>query len=125
MLPLNLPDVIAELTSAFERYESALVSNNFKVLSELFWRSEHTLRFGVKEQLYGHQEIAEFRIRRGKIDQRRELRNVRIMTFGRDFGIANTEFIPFGSERIGRQTQTWVRTDEGWRIVSAHVSFSA
>jgi hypothetical protein len=125
MLPLNLPDVVAELTSAFEKYESALVANDFKVLNELFWRSEHTLRFGTKEQLYGHQEIADFRIQRGKIDQRRKLHNVRIVTFGRDFGIANTEFIPFGSEKIGRQSQIWVRTDEGWRIVSAHVSFSA
>jgi hypothetical protein len=51
MLPLNLPDVVAELTSAFEKYESALLANDFKALKELFWRSEHTLRFGTKEQL--------------------------------------------------------------------------
>jgi hypothetical protein len=123
MLPLNLPDVLAELTQAFEKYESALITNDFLVLNELFWRSEHTLRHGTNEQLYGYQEIADFRIRRGAIDQRRQLRNVRITTFGRDFGIANTEFIPFGTEKVGRQSQTWVRMDEGWRIVSAHVSY--
>jgi hypothetical protein len=75
--------------------------------------------------LYGHDAIARFRIDRGAVDQRRIRRNTRITTFGRDFGIANTEYIPLGSDRVGRQSQTWVRTDDGWRIVSAHVSFLA
>jgi hypothetical protein len=30
-----------------------------------------------------------------------------------------------GSERTGRQSQTWVRTAEGWRVVAAHVSLLA
>jgi hypothetical protein len=94
-------------------------------LNALFWESELTLRYGVGEMLYTHTEIAAFRRRRGPVDQRRTLRNTRITTFGRDFATANTEFVPFGTGRTGRQSQTWVRTDAGWKIVSAHVSFLA
>jgi hypothetical protein len=125
MVEVNLPTVLAELTAAFEDYERALQANDIEGLNALFWDSPHTLRYGVKELLHSHAEIARFRRERGVVDQRRRLRNTRITTFGRDFGVANTEYLPFGSDRIGRQSQTWVRTDHGWRIVSAHVSFLA
>jgi hypothetical protein len=125
MLEVDLPEALAELTAAFAQYEAALIGNDIATLNELFWESPQTLRYGARgsELLYGHAEIAAFRIRRGAIDQRRTLRNQRITTFGRDFGIANVEFIPAGSDRVGRQSQTWVRMDKGWKIVSAHVSF--
>lgn len=119
----NIPQVLAEMTQAFAAYEKALLGNDIEGLNALFWESPLTLRYGVRELLYSHAEIAKFRRDRGPIDQRRTLRNTRITTFGRDFATANTEFIPFGSERIGRQSQTWVRTQRGWKIVSAHVSF--
>jgi len=119
----NIPQVLAEMTQAFAAYEKALLGNDIEGLNALFWESPLTLRYGVRELLYSHAEIAKFRRDRGPIDQRRTLRNTRITTFGRDFATANTEFIPFGSERIGRQSQTWVRTERGWKIVSAHVSF--
>jgi hypothetical protein len=125
MMEVNIPEVVRELTSAFEAYEHALQANDIEGLNALFWDSPHTLRYGVKELLCGHGEIARFRRERGALDQRRSLRNTRIMTFGRDFGVANTEYTPFGGERVGRQSQAWVRTDQGWRIVSAHVSFLA
>ncbi len=123
MLQVNIPDVLAELTCAFETYERALLDNDIATLNALFWSSKYTLRYGTAEILYGHDAIARFRIERGAIDQRRTLRNVQITTFGRDFGVANTEYLPHGSHRIGRQSQTWLRTDAGWKIVSAHVSF--
>jgi hypothetical protein len=125
MVEVNLPTVLADLTAAFEDYERALQANDIEGLNALFWDSPHTLRYGVKELLYSHAEIARFRRERGAVDQRRGLRNTRITTFGRDFGVANTEYVPFGSDRIGRQSQTWVCTDHGWKIVSAHVSFLA
>ena len=121
----NIPEVVAEMTEAFTAYERTLVGNDIEGLNGLFWESPLTLRYGVRELLYSHAEIAKFRRDRGPIDQRRTLRNTRITTFGRDFAIANTEFIPFGSERIGRQSQAWVRTQHDWKIVSAHVSFLA
>lgn len=125
VLEVNIPEVVAELTRAFEAYERALLGNDIAALNALFWESPHTTRYGTRaaERLHGHAEIAEFRTRRGAIDQRRTLRHQRITTFGRDFGVADTEYVPAGSDKVGRQSQTWVRTDDGWKIVSAHVSF--
>lgn len=125
MLDIDISEVVAELTAAFDAYERALIGNDIAALNSMFWDAPQTLRYGVREheRLYSHAEIAQFRIARGPIDRRRTLRNRRIITFGRDFGVANTEYIPAGSDKIGRQSQTWIRTDGGWRIVSAHVSF--
>ena len=125
MLEIDIPEVLAELTRTFEAYEKALITNDIATLNSLFWNSPATVRFGTRdaERQYGHAEIAAFRIRRGAVNAERTLQNQRITTFGRDFGVANVEFIPAGSDRVGRQSQTWVRTDKGWKIVSAHVSF--
>jgi hypothetical protein len=122
---VNQPDALAELTAAFEAYERALVGNDIAALNRMFWESPLTLRYGTREHelLYSHAEIAEFRLKRGAVDQRRALRKTRIVTFGNDFGVANTEFMPAGSDKVGRQSQTWMRTADGWKIVSAHVSF--
>jgi hypothetical protein len=120
--PINLPDVLAEMTAAFERYEHALVGNDVAVLDELFWNSPHTLRYGVGENLYGYDAIAAFRSSRPSAGLDRTLRNTVITTYGRDMATANTEFLRPSTERIGRQSQTWVRMPEGWRIVAAHVS---
>jgi hypothetical protein len=125
MIEVNLPEALRSLSQAFEDYERALQANDLDRLNALFWDSPHTLRYGVKELLYSHAEISAFRRDRGPVDQRRVLRNTRITTFGREFGVANTEYVPLGSDRVGRQSQTWVRTDLGWKIVSAHVSFLA
>jgi hypothetical protein len=125
MLEVDIPEVLAELVASFEAYERALIDNDIEALNALFWASPLTTRYGTRddERQYGHAEIADFRRRRGAVDQRRVLRNRRITTVGRDFGIANTEFIPAGSDKVGRQSQTWMRTADGWKIVSAHVSF--
>src|SRR5258707_14835580 len=90
-------------------------------LNELFWDSAHTLRYGISENLQGHRAIAGFRAARSPLGLARELRNTAITTFGDDFAVANTEFLRNGGE--GRQSQTWVRRPEGWRIVAAHVSW--
>lgn len=123
MLEVNIPAVVDELTGAFQIYERALIGNDIEALNRLFWDSEQTLRYGPRESLHGHTEIADFRRGRGPIDQRRTLLNTQIVTFGHAFGVANTEFIALANGRTGRQSQTWLRTEAGWRIVSAHVSF--
>jgi len=119
------PQALAELTAAFAAYERALTGNDIAALKDMCWDSPLTLRYGTRahELLRSHAEIAEFRTRRGAVDQRRTLRNTRIVTFGSDFGVANTEYVPAGSDRVGRQSQTWMRTAQGWKIVCAHVSF--
>jgi hypothetical protein len=114
--------VLAEVTEAFYRYERALISNNTAVLDQLFWRSELTLRYGVAENLYGYQAIAEFRATRSPIDLTRDLMNTTITTYGRDCATANTEFRRKGAALTGRQSHTWIRTGEGWKIAVAHVS---
>jgi hypothetical protein len=121
MSAINKPDIVAEVTAAFRRYEEALVGNDIAVLNELFWQSPHTLRFGIGENLYGHEAIAGFRSARSPLRLARELRNVSITTFGDNYAVANTEFLRNGGS--GRQSQSWVRMPEGWRIVAAHVSW--
>ncbi|MBD1912748.1 MULTISPECIES: oxalurate catabolism protein HpxZ [unclassified Leptolyngbya] len=120
---INLPEVLAEVTAAFERYEAALVSNDVAVLDELFWNSPHTIRYGATENLYGYEAIANFRQGRSPLNLTRTLQNTVITTYGHDFATANTEFVRSG--KSGRQSQTWMRTPEGWRVVSAHVSLLA
>lgn len=119
---INLPDVLAEVETVFARYEHALVHNEVEVLDELFWASPTTLRYGATENLYGYEAIQAFRASRPAQGLARELLRVVVTTYGRDFATANCEFRREGSERSGRQSQTWMRTDQGWRVVAAHVS---
>lgn len=121
-MDINLPDVHAEVTAAFARYEDALVNNNVEVLDELFWTSPHTVRYGVGENLYGADEILAFRRARPSVGLARTLQRTVITTYGRDCATAMTEFRREGGTRLGRQSQTWVRMAEGWRVVAAHVS---
>ncbi len=122
-MEIDDPEVVAEVRAAFDRYERALEANDVATLNELFWCDPRTLRYGLRENLYGHEEIATFRSARPDPDVTRELTRTVITTFGRDAGTANTEYRRRGSGRMGRQSQTWVRMPEGWRIVAAHVSF--
>ncbi|WP_295542733.1 oxalurate catabolism protein HpxZ [uncultured Pseudacidovorax sp.] len=122
MNEINLPDVLAEVNAVFDDYERALTTNDVPVLDRLFWDSEHTLRYGATENLYGFAAIQAFRQGRPANNLEREITARSITTFGRDFAVANVEFRRTGSPRIGRQSQTWVRLPEGWKVVAAHVS---
>ena len=122
---INIPDVVAEVRAAFDRYEAALVSNDVAVLDGSFWPGPHTVRYGLHENLYGRDEILAFRKGRPLGDSKRKLLRTEITTFGRDFAVANCEFQRLESGKRGRQSQTWARTPEGWRVVSAHVSWFA
>lgn len=121
-LTINQPDVIAEVTTAFNRYEAALVSNDVAVLDELFWNSPHTLRYGATENLYGYDAICDFRANRLAQGLARKVLKTVITSYGQDCATANIEFQREGSSKTGRQSQTWVRTPDGWRVVAAHVS---
>jgi Protein of unknown function (DUF3225) len=121
-MQINLPHVLAEMEAAFARYEDALVNNKVDVLDELFWNSPHTLRYGIGENLYGFEAIQAFRASRPSQGLQRTCLNTLITTYGEDFATANTEFQRDGVARSGRQSQTWMRTPEGWRVVAAHVS---
>ena len=121
-LEINLPEVLAEVRAVFERYEDALVNNKIDVLDELFWASGATVRYGVAENLVGIDAIRAFRAARPAAGLARHLARTVITTYGQDFATAMTEFHRDGSARLGRQSQTWVRFADGWRVVAAHVS---
>ena len=121
-MQINLPHVLAEMEAAFDRYEDALINNKVDVLDELFWNSPLTLRYGATENLYGFEAIQAFRASRPSQGLQRTCMNTVITTYGEDFATANTEFQRDGVARTGRQSQTWMRTPEGWRVVAAHVS---
>jgi hypothetical protein len=121
-MEINLPDVHAELSAVFERYEDALVHNRIEVLDALFWPSPYTVRYGTAENLVGIEAIRAFRAARPAAGLARSLAHTVITTFGRDVGTAMTEFRREGQASIGRQSQTWVRLPAGWQVVAAHVS---
>jgi len=122
-MDINRPEVLAEVRAVFARYERALVSNDIAVLDELFWPSEHTVRYGGGgENLVGIEAIRAFRAGRSPAGLARTLANTVITTYGNDFATAQTEFHREGDVRTGRQSQTWVRFSEGWRVVAAHIS---
>jgi hypothetical protein len=122
-MTLNDPATLAEATAAFQRYEHALVNNVVEVLDELFWDSPHTIRLGATENLYGIEAIREFRRQRPSKGLDRVLHNTVITTYGTDMAVASTEYRREGVVRVGRQSQTWMRTPAGWRVVHAHVSW--
>jgi hypothetical protein len=121
---VNDPDVVAELAALYPRYETALMANDAGALTAMFWDSEHALRFGAAENLYGIEEIAAFRKGRSPVNLARTIKRLDIVTFGADFGSITVEFERQIDNSIvrGRQSQVWVRFSDGWRIVSAHVS---
>ena len=122
-MDLDLPDVLAEVTVQFARYEKALVSNDVAVLGELFRADARTLRYGIGENLYGYDAIMAFRAARSPMGLMRKTARTVITTYGRDAAVASTLFYRDALPgRVGRQMQTWVRFAEGWRIVAAHVS---
>jgi len=117
---VNDPETLAELHALYPRYEQALVTNDVAMLTSMFWSSPLAIRFGAGENLYGVDEIEAFRKSRPAVNLARRVVRLEIVTFGKDFGSVTLEFERDSAR--GRQTQVWARLDEGWRIVSAHVS---
>ena len=122
-MEIDLPEIVAEVQAVFERYEKALVANDIATLDELFRSDARTIRYGVAENLYGHEEVAAFRAARSPINLARTRSRTVITTYGRDFAVASTLFHRDSMPgKVGRQMQTWVRFPEGWRVVAAQVS---
>jgi hypothetical protein len=122
-LEIDNPDVKVEVELAFAEYEEALVNNDVAVLDRFFVEALTTIRYGIAENLYGSAEIAAFRAARSPAGLARRLERTSITTFGRDFAVASTLFLRESApDKVGRQTQVWVRTSDGWRVAAAHVS---
>jgi hypothetical protein len=122
-MEIDLPEVVAEVTAAFEGYERALMANDVAALNGYFRKDARTIRYGIGENLYGHDEISGFRAARSPAGIARTRDRTVIATYGRDFATASTLFYRESAPgKIGRQMQSWVRFPEGWRVVAAHVS---
>jgi len=122
-MEIDLPEVVAQVQAAFDRYEEALIANDVAALDAMFHDDPRTIRYGGTENLYGFREIEAFRAARSPVGLARTLSKTVITTYGRDHAVASTLFRrPSTPGKIGRQMQTWVRFAEGWRVVAAHVS---
>lgn len=122
-MDIDIPEVVAEVTEVFARYEAALTTNDVPALDAAFWNDPRVVRFALHDNGYGFEAIARARRGRDDSDLKRRLGRTVITTFGRDLATASTEFERVESGRRGRQSQTWVRTSDGWKVVSAHVSW--
>jgi hypothetical protein len=122
-MKINDPAIVAEVTAAFDRYEAALVGNDVAVLDELFLDSSTTIRYGGAENLYGIDEVRAFRASRPALGLARQLDRVSITTYGGEFAVAATLFRRENAPgKVGRQMQSWIKTEAGWRVAAAHVS---
>ena len=119
-MEIDLPDVIAEVRAAFDRYEQALVSNDVAVLGELFRNDPRTLRYGIGENLYGYEAISGFRAARSPVGLNRRTARTVITSYGRDTAVASTLFYrDTAPGKVGRQCP-------GRKIVKRHtVSFGS
>lgn len=122
-MEINHPQTLADVTREFNRYQQAILDNDVGVLNELFWHNAHTLRYGIGENLYGHAAIAAYRGTRDAASVARVVGKTIVTSYGRDAATTNCEFAR--GNRKGRQSQSWIRMPEGWRIVAAHVSYLA
>jgi hypothetical protein len=120
-MDVNRPEILAEVWTAYRRYEAALLAADAATLDELFWNSVRTVRYGASEILYGHTAIAGFNAKR-RLNPERVLVDTVVTTLGNDFATASTLFTDVPTGQIGRQMQSWARMAEGWRVVAAHVS---
>jgi len=122
-MEIDLPEVVAEVKAAFDRYETALTGNDVAALDAVFHDAPQTIRYGIGENLYGYAQIAGFRAARSPVGLARTISRTVITTYGRDFAVASTLFHRTTTPgKVGRQMQTWARFPEGWRVVAAHVS---
>jgi len=119
---LDRPEVVGEVLAAFRRYERALVAGDLAVLTELFWDDPRCLRYGVADRQAGAAQIAAWRRTHPTVPPGRRLRDTRVLTVDDRTAVVNTLFDYPDGRVEGRQTQTWVRFAQGWRIVAAHVS---
>jgi hypothetical protein len=124
---LNCPDVIAQVTAAFDAYERALVDNDIVTMNALFWPAPQTVRYGIAEVQHGGDAIRRWRETCAPVPRSRRLHRTVVTTYGNDHATVSTEFTSDETPLLGRQMQTWVRFDTGgafggWTIVAAHVS---
>lgn len=120
----NRPEIVAEVADLFERYEQALIDKDVDVLDQTFWNSPYSIRYALRDNGYGFDAIHASRVGATPVPGGSKERRIRLenLTLGHDLATVNLEYKPRGRDGIGRQSQTWVRFPEGWKVIAAHVS---
>jgi ketosteroid isomerase-like protein len=122
-MDIDKPDIVAEVTAAFQAYERALAANDVAALDGFFLEAPTTVYLGTAENLYGAEEIAQFRAGRNPAGLERTLERTVVTAYGDDLAVVATLFRRARAPgKVGRELQTWLRTAVGWRIVAAHKS---
>jgi hypothetical protein len=123
LVELNIPEVVAEVSERFERYEAALAANNIDIMDDSFWNNNATVRYSFEDRQYGFDAIHAHRLKPAPFRVKGERKRLELSTFGKDLATVNIDFV-FGANQIGRQSQTWVRFPDGlgWKVVAAHAS---
>jgi len=119
-MQIDRPDVVAEVTAAFTDYEEALVADEADRIVGFF--APGAVRFGIADRQVGLAEQLAWRRAQPPLPPGRRLKDTIVTGYGTDLAVVTTLFEYPGSDVLGRQSQTWVRLPQGWRIVTAHVS---
>lgn len=117
-------DILAEVRQVYACYESALLHHDVEALNAFFLISPETVRYGLTEQSYGFDAIAAYRRASMPVPRQRRLLRTVFTVLSADVVCVSTEFTDPVTIGTGRQTQTWLRTTQGWKIAVAHVSAS-
>lgn len=126
MTEINHPNVVEAISQLYNQYEIALCNNDVAALNAFFWDSSEVVRFGVMENLYGSEAIKQYRASRPDLKLSRQISNFKVTAFDLDTAVVTLEFyggLETQPAHSGRLSQVWRHFSDGWKIVSAHVSW--
>jgi len=114
--------VVARLS---DEYEAALVRNDLAAMNDVFWQSADVLRFGIADMQSGYDEVVAWRAAATPVPASRTIVERTVLEIAPGVVAVDLTFRNGDEPFIGRQSQTWVEHENGWRIARAHVSVIA
>ena len=108
-MEIDLPDVLAEVTAAFARYEAALVDNESPSLTSSSTAMAARCATGSAKTSMAHEAIMAFRAARSPAGLMRNSRHGHYDIRPRYGGGLDTVLPRHCAGKVGRQMQTWVR----------------
>jgi ketosteroid isomerase-like protein len=116
---------VLEALEAFHLYEAALLAHDVSAMDSWFEDRGDLVRFGINEVQHGLEEIVAWRAITTPVPSSRRHERVTAAQVSMSVVVIALEFRNGDEAALGRQTQVWRRTPEGWRIAHAHVSVIA
>ena len=129
-MPIERQAIDDILTDLFFRYEDALAKSDLVKLEEFFESEIKFIKIGMKGQRQGldalrahHMQLFE-RSHSGAEVCFRETISLKVMSFGEDAGITQSEFIDdfLPLDCRGFQTLVWQKVLSEWKLISVHES---